>query len=1135
MATTTRPGAVVPQGIGPIRTSPGAPVQSGQTGGTNLTPPRSFDLGLGSAFNGFFNAIEARANFEHKEKADQIRRDISDTITHAEAEVAKNPEGAIQALKTGDFTGFVPDEWANRRPVFDAFNIAVARQSAAQDQEKLKATLADTGPTDDLFGVYHDFLKQQTAGSGDVFASEYASTLTPQAVELIGKMHDARRDQAVKDALKTASDVAMHGIKTGKFPTSEAGLTGLRQSYISVIPGSIPEAMAMADAQMEKDLVTAADGGDMRAFAMLSVADPGRSGTSFAERRPDVYEQLGKNNLARAQEVRSFAQLSALNALENLVTGAQAHLNPTSMAQQISMLSDIRDRFETKGAESGRWRSLRDRILSGLKGKAGTDLERMTNVLASLRTNSVIPLSSEDVNKTGLLIYNGALEQLGATPEENAQLSLRYFAEYGAGKELSNFLSTVMTSAVNADQFNQTYSQIATMRGAMPGEDITRILNEDGAAMFEAISTATDAGLGDPASLRDTMREALPNLGNTATYLERQPLDPADLTKGELGKNGVRAFAQAAYEDAKVVSDEGVLWNSRVPWDHVSTEVQDLYIASANRAAAMVAAMGLPPDREHITQIAARLTEGKATLGMDQNGEAIAVRKRTPAIMMDMTTGETKPGREPTIDQFNAMQSDFLATPEPVDVEGWQKEDRRLGGQEKAPTEPNISGRGSTRFLLEKFGGTGGFVTDAGTEAGEGFAVLQPSGFPMMLAPGGKMNLPVDAAGPEASRLLTKTGEEDGIANYVVAAAPTGDAYTRIPLSDHIAAVFNPVDHMWTIRAFPREAGPEDLRPMNSTAASRPDLTPEQKAGFNSQFNSKINDSAVQGGIVSPMVGVDPTASDPEAALDEAIAKSRQVGHMPPGFVTELVDRLNDLNGFSPKATEFASRGLPTSAGPENPTVGYGTNLSHPGLAEAAQKLGINLDKIGRQDARALSTELMRKDLAFLTSLYPNITSSHELGALALLIQSSPWHNNWPDPLDPKLTKALENGDTNYAGDLIGRYYARYTPARADDLLPDVGASSFQSVQGGREMNWSWLDNFRMGETEIEAVDLVLNEMAVLVLKYRIFAKIVDFGYRRPGIVLTWEGGPSIETVRKEMPELGDVPVRLERTVRINT
>lgn len=1007
---------------------------------------------IGAAGDQFFGALRAQ---QAEEDLEAIRRENAREIARIEGEVRANRKEAREAIRTGDFSKFIPDDEFRRREVIrDSFISMTAQQMAYEDfhadlNERIKATPIGANPD----AVVAEFLKEKTKDANPIFARDYGRVAARLAGPATQEFRQSRLELQQMQAERTAIELFKSEIGGGAVPPTMEGLRALRRKAIPAMPMNSPSAVMRLDALLDDTLIDMAAQGNAQALRMALLKDEDRDGTSVLDRNRLKLEKTVGAYIQTKRAVRSLEAFNNLEELDNRLALVKAG-QPLDGDTLGLLWKEIMLHPENFGDESEQWEQLRDRAIS-MMNKEGIDRGSVLMVARGL----IPQMSDADWDTFGENIVNGRVQQMleaeGMDPGLAQNRLVSAIANRGSPKVLRDTMSARLKSSKDADEFKQAFDFMREIDIRYDGPIEDHLGDERAALIYHLSNWASQSGQ-DPAQVRQQFLEAQNAADGTdvrpETHFENRQTDPGDDDSTTIGRAGALVVAKEVYESLPDTSLEVSRFfglSSGLPsWDRLTPAARQRLLRAVNLSSFMLS--NTTGDVDAIKQMAASMVVKNFGLELGPDGDIDVTLDRTPRAVAD-ETGSPVPGRR-------------------VDREAIERVKESLEADENA-------------VIMTLIGGNAGVAQDDLTSKGYGMAVRSgASGFPqdVTVRSDQRMEIPISELPEQFVPAFFEEVSRDEQADVVVLKAPGRPEFgagARVNLSDNLFMVYDRPSDSWRLRWQDKEnkVDPmtlEELAEKNRAMrreAVRPDAVIQREERRLRERNQRLRDVNRRQGLFAPIGAPVPPRDAPgplsgaeedairgvhEEALDSFVAdgvvspQSRledddtasiqeRTGRMlerersSGGWLDDITKPVNER--FLHKTSAFISKHEgrvpfvyddhtgrawgPNSKG--DPHIGIGFNLKRPDAAALLKQVGADHAKIMRGEQVLTDAQmdkllgLTMKDTAnWLREHFDGVNmANHRWMSLLSLAYNSRWSDRGPTLIGPRLTKAIREGD----------------------------------------------------------------------------------------------------------------------------
>lgn len=300
-----------------------------------LTDDRRHQMAFFSKLEDFFRGQQAF--FAEKELNEEKKRN-ADALRVANQRIQENPDKAREAMNSGDFSFFIPDdEVRHRKIVQESFARMVALSDAKADFDSTGRDLINSTPIDgDPRASVAGYLKDQLRGSNPFYAETYTSAFQKSAEPVInGFITERQKAVALKAEATFASNVDA-AIADGDIKTVD-DINTLTIVGESAIPG-VPTPLARRNAQaiIENKLIQATIAPNPkvreRAIALINMPDHNRNGTSIAARRKMDMQQIVAQAANANRNGQAAGMAAKVDELKERFLGGE---NPNALLTEL--------------------------------------------------------------------------------------------------------------------------------------------------------------------------------------------------------------------------------------------------------------------------------------------------------------------------------------------------------------------------------------------------------------------------------------------------------------------------------------------------------------------------------------------------------------------------------------------------------------------------------------------------------------------------------------------------------------------------------------------------------------------------------------------------------------------------------
>jgi GH24 family phage-related lysozyme (muramidase) len=1036
----------------------------------SVVRPASVDMtGLTNSLTSFFGGLIQNEQERELERQDNENKD---EIARLEAEVRQDREGARLAIRTGDYTKFIPkDSLRRRRVIQQNFQRLVAQRMAADDFEgdlraKIRATPMDGDP-EDAIGA---FLKDNLKGADPAFAQTYTRVISQLSKKEVSEFTEGRLELQQAKAERLSIETIQRDVGGGLVPPTVDGLIAMRSKITGALPMNAPEAVGRGDAIMDQTLISMAAGGNALALKLAEMPDPMRDGTSVLSRNPGKLEKAAQAFIKRKNDV---ATVQADNELEDFEERlAVIRLGQPREGDSLASLWADHIAHKQRHGDSNKADTIRDKIVEEMnkKGITAGSYKRIAKGL--------LPgVSDADWSKVAKSLWDGtaipALMAEGLSEEAARNRAWQALGRRGSGKEARDANGAVLLGSTNAQEVSETFVKLMAVDRISDRPMKNFHLPENATDLYSTMLWAQKSGR-DPMQVRAQFLEALDasnGEGGPRSHFEQRLVSPGagrGMDKGKTqGRGGVSEQAAKLWseidrqdlETAGLINRAtgGLLGGTTLPaYDELPPVAQDRLESAINTASFMLSRSHVSVDE--VRALAGEMVRGEFGLELSPEGKPSITLDQTPPLSL-APDGTPAPGDRVTMAVLERAKAS-LETPEAAAV-------------------------------VTAIGGHGGLTQDTLTRAGGGLAVRSmATGFPqdINLMPGSKMIIPISDIPPNMPAAFFEVVQKDEAKDTMlirIPNAPEPGANNRVYLNDNLFMLYDDSRKGWTLRyadtgapkmsmselneknKAARRAGPVSQRdltevPMgdlkrlagkgNLDATSeiarrgvvgspvpQPDsegpLNDDEMDGQRDQRDGAMNELQSRG-VISPQTAVD---DDPEADLDTrtraGLLRERSNGRWLDDltaprnkrFLTEVSTILEEHEGRVPYVYDDATARAWGPKAKGDPTVGIGFNMTRPDARALIKKVGADYDKLmagktvlGQAQQDKLLALAVRESANWLRNHFEGVEmSNHRWMSLISLTYNSRWDESGPTLIGPKLTAAIREGRWDDAADEI--------------------------------------------------------------------------------------------------------------------
>jgi len=1023
---------------------------------------------VANAVSAFFPALQEAARLDEEQEVRDIKVENADAVIALEAEVMKDREGAREAIRTGDYSKFIPDnEIARRRVIQNSFQSTVAKQMAHEDfdtrvKDIIKQTPLDQNPED----AVDEFLETQTLGASSLFARDYAATIKNRSTKDIAQFRESRLTLQQAQAERQSMELLKSEVLTGAIPLTVEGLDAARLRVIGALPMNAADAVMRGNALFDKQIITMAASGNpwlaTHAIKMMEMADPNRDGTSIASRNPGKYQAAVDDTIKSMEATTSAQAHMELEEIEERLSRFQAG-QPFEGDSVADMYADLMLSGETHGRGSD-YDTLRNQFESAMTQEVMTtaNLERASVGL-------VMNVDDNDWNKIAPLFSDGTaaarmVSEFGLTEAEAAVRVQEQLARRGSGKTMIDINSAKLLGSGDAGEVMEVYARIRALE--KPGSiDVDGgHLNKQATAMYYLMKYGETSGQ-NPTVLRDNFLEVQkqnPN-ADASKHLEHALIDPGSgKSSGQFGRKGVSEQGRLAWNDldANELRVRGLqfLGGSKPRYRDLSPNARAKIEDALNQASYMLS--GTTGDLEQIRALANNMVAN--SFGIELSGPDLketVTLDQTPDSALD-PDGHIIPGAK--FDSAAAERAqDHLS--DPANSAAVTAIVGELGGLRQDPDtaqghgmQVTTAANGFEQGIRVAPGGVYQFDPDQFEGLPEGnFFFSQRVGDAMVLtappAPGPTDPTRIQVTDNVFWRFSRETGQWDmryadtGSTSTPVTTAELGVAQRASadeqreglpahgPLTKKHAAT-NPFDIAEVMRR-QDEILRDRMRAQHKAMVGSPvpsedhpsPVVPEQVAAAEKQDQSLIDNLQARG-ILSPQTALADDASKPLTERTMEAFKlersnggwlddmTRPANKQALGAVAEMLEQHEGRVAYV-YDDETSSRWHSKKKG--DPTIGVGFNMNRPDARKLIGQVGGDFDRLmaGKDTLNPdqidqLTGLAARETGNWLRNHFKDVDMpNHRWMALMSLAYNSRWNKSGPTLIGPKITAAIKRGD----------------------------------------------------------------------------------------------------------------------------
>lgn len=660
---------------------------------------------------------QAAAQSEEKELAD-IREENREEITRVKSAVLQDRQGALDAVRTGDHSKFIPsNEFRSRKVIANSFEDFTARHGAQEDKETIRERIFSGGPAAVPERELEAYIAEQTKGGSPVFKAAFADEATRVAQPFMTEFRNTRQAVLAHEAELQAEAVVRNSLVNGDVPPTLGALDTMTDKIASTLPIPGPEQRLRAEAIRDKIILDEAAKGNALALKIATLPDETRDGTSIRTRNEEAYQASVDKHVANARKTRSLEHHNALESLEDRMAmhDAGQTLEGDSMEAIGTDLAMIRQRYGDNEA----FDVLRNKYLAMLGAKATQSV-----TFDQLALGNTLPdVSNAQWNKDAKLLLSPEGKQMlmdrGLTAAEADRVIFASIAKKGPGTEGRDIMSNRLMLSDDLDDVTGTFTFLDSVDKASDLDLVTgKHLTEKANRIFKLMQWGLKAQK-DPLRVRSDFLKATNEgaEGDPEKHFESRVSGD-----GTQGSKGALKVAKEAWD----ILDEDILdlhpgfWGSlqgKPGFDNLPNDVQQAFIKAVNVSSYLLS--GTSVDEGDIANMASSFLERRLGVEADVDGNLSITMDRTPSVVVD-ETGKLIAGQQVTKDII----------------------DRALDRFESAEMTP----------VIQAIGEFGGLRQDDLTELGEGLAVrTSANGFPqdISIAPGAIFTVAADSVSSE--------------------------------------------------------------------------------------------------------------------------------------------------------------------------------------------------------------------------------------------------------------------------------------------------------------------------------------------------------------------------------------------------
>lgn len=223
-------------------------------------------IGLAAGLGKFFGSM-TKVEAAREQEKEQIRND--EAVAEAKRRVLQDPEGAKEAMRTGDYSKFLPDdELRTRKYVIENFQKVAAASAAQQEWHSHgEQFIAGLPSNEDPAQAWQEYIANKTEGANAIYIDQYFSTAMKMAGPKIKQWQNARYDHMVKTAEENAVNMFTEALKQQRInPSAGFSLEGVADSAFAGIPVPSPVREQMKRQAMGQSLRVEAARGNRHAM-----------------------------------------------------------------------------------------------------------------------------------------------------------------------------------------------------------------------------------------------------------------------------------------------------------------------------------------------------------------------------------------------------------------------------------------------------------------------------------------------------------------------------------------------------------------------------------------------------------------------------------------------------------------------------------------------------------------------------------------------------------------------------------------------------------------------------------------------------------------------------------------------------
>jgi GH24 family phage-related lysozyme (muramidase) len=558
---------------------------------------------INKSLSSFFPALAQFQATDHAAEMDRIAKQNTEEATRVSNAVRDDPEGAREAMVTGDFTKFIPDDEMRRREVIaNTFKSLVAQQMADADyNEGVKDALMDTPMDGDPDDVVQAFIKTQTQDSDPVFSQVYGRRMARNAASQVRDFRKKRLAFQQNEAIKTARATLTNDIASGSFQATPAYIEAFRNRIVASLPMAAPVAVAQADEIVGRTLIKMASEGSDAALAALEVPDPNDPGKlSYSQKFPGAYEKAIQQNNKIKQAAKSQSQIDDQNEITRRLdalkagvpesTGTDANGNP--ITDSIGdVYADVKMHGDDFGKDNSSYRAL-IRALPNVPKDAAVRASLITDmtkgVVLTGDEKNITKVLEDEVGTKSAIADQLAKNNPGMRPEEAAARANVYYVnavgQNGRTKTQRKSASDVLLSGQDDTQVMEEYTKTKSFLNAATGAQKDTMLDPEALAMFTVMRDAEEAGQ-DPRQARQHFQAALERKpGNVQVKDYMTWFMTGDPNNREAARRRKTSIATSAINDVEMPENLRVpgLFDTTPDWDKIPVTIRMQIDEAAN-------------------------------------------------------------------------------------------------------------------------------------------------------------------------------------------------------------------------------------------------------------------------------------------------------------------------------------------------------------------------------------------------------------------------------------------------------------------------------------------------------------------------------------------------------------------------